>query len=117
MFAGDQYRLFVTIEGRGVSIRLKGSVKPDPNTGQVTAVFKDNPELLTRLTDSVETAISPDPFTASSAFDSKLTSAPTIDHGSTLTKNPSSSSPLRRRRPKRCRPTGAARWRRRGLPR
>jgi hypothetical protein len=41
----DQYRLFVTIEGRKVSIRLKGSVQPDPDTGQVTAVFKDNPQL------------------------------------------------------------------------
>jgi hypothetical protein len=41
----DQYRLFVTIEGREVSIRLKGSVQPDPDTGQVTAIFKDNPQL------------------------------------------------------------------------
>jgi len=43
--AGDMYRLFVTIEGRGVSIRLKGSVKPDPGTGQITATFPDNPQL------------------------------------------------------------------------
>lgn len=43
--AGDMYRLFVTIEGRGVSIRLKGSVRPDPNTGQITATFPDNPQL------------------------------------------------------------------------
>jgi hypothetical protein len=42
---GNTYRLFLTIEGRGVSIRLKGSVRPDPNTGQVTAVFTDNPQL------------------------------------------------------------------------
>ena len=42
---GDMYRLFLTIEGRGVSIRLKGSVRPDPSTGQVTAVFPDNPQL------------------------------------------------------------------------
>jgi hypothetical protein len=42
---GDKYRLFVTIDGRGVSIRLKGSVKPDPATGQLTAIFRDNPEL------------------------------------------------------------------------
>ncbi len=41
----DQYRLFVTIEGRKVSIRLKGSVQPDPDTGQLTAIFKDNPQL------------------------------------------------------------------------
>lgn len=42
---GDMYRLFVTIEGRGVSIRLKGSVRPDPNTGQITATFPNNPQL------------------------------------------------------------------------
>jgi hypothetical protein len=42
--AGDMYRLFVTLEGRGVSIRLKGSVKPDPGTGQLTTTFKSNPE-------------------------------------------------------------------------
>jgi len=43
--AGDMYRLFVTIEGRGVSIRLKGSVRPDRDTGQITASFPDNPQL------------------------------------------------------------------------
>ena len=42
---GDRYRLFVTLEGRGVSIRLKGSVRPDPSTGQLTATFQSNPEL------------------------------------------------------------------------
>ena len=43
--AGDMYRLFVTVEGRGVSIRLKGSVRPDKATGQLTATFPDNPQL------------------------------------------------------------------------
>ncbi|MDP9133901.1 MAG: hypothetical protein M3N56_03635, partial [Actinomycetota bacterium] len=42
---GNMYRLFLTIEGRGVSIRLKGSVRPNPDTGQITAVFTDNPQL------------------------------------------------------------------------
>jgi hypothetical protein len=42
--AGDMYRLFVTLEGRGVSIRLKGSVRPNPSTGQLTATFANNPE-------------------------------------------------------------------------
>ena len=42
---GDKYRLFVTIEGRKVSIRLKGSIRPDAQTGQLTAVFADNPHL------------------------------------------------------------------------
>ncbi len=41
---GDKYRLFVTLEGRGVSVRLKGSVKPNPTTGQLTTTFKNNPE-------------------------------------------------------------------------
>jgi hypothetical protein len=41
---GDMYRLFVTLEGRGVSVRLKGSVRPDPATGQLTTTFADNPE-------------------------------------------------------------------------
>jgi hypothetical protein len=43
--AGDQYRLFLTVEGRKVSVRLKGSVRPDPATGQLTASFRDNPQL------------------------------------------------------------------------
>lgn len=43
--AGDMYRLFVTVEGRGVSIRLKGSVRPNKDTGQLTATFPDNPQL------------------------------------------------------------------------
>jgi hypothetical protein len=42
---GDKYRLFVTLEGRGVSVRLKGSVKPNPSTGQLTATFAENPQL------------------------------------------------------------------------
>jgi hypothetical protein len=43
---GDMYRLFLTAEGRGVSVRLKGSVKPDPATGQLTAIFdQGNPQL------------------------------------------------------------------------
>lgn len=42
---GDKYRLFVTLEGREVSIRLKGSIKLNPSTGQVTATFPNNPQL------------------------------------------------------------------------
>ena len=43
---GDMYRLFLTAEGRGVSVRLKGSVRPDPATGQLTTVFdQGNPQL------------------------------------------------------------------------
>jgi hypothetical protein len=42
--AGDQYRLFLTAFGNGVSTRLTGSVKPDPVTGQLTAIFASNPQ-------------------------------------------------------------------------
>ncbi len=42
---GDKYRLFVTLEGREVSIRLKGSIKLDQSTGRVTATFPNNPQL------------------------------------------------------------------------
>lgn len=43
--AGNRYRLFVNADGYGISVRLKGDVRPDPVTGQVTAVFDDNPQL------------------------------------------------------------------------
>jgi hypothetical protein len=43
---GDRYRLFLTVEARGVSVRLKGSVRPDPATGQLTTFFDHgNPQL------------------------------------------------------------------------
>jgi len=42
---GNKYRLFVTIEGRRISIRLKGAIKPNATTGQLTATFADNPQL------------------------------------------------------------------------
>jgi hypothetical protein len=43
--SGNRYRLFVSADGYGASIRLKGTVTPNPETGQVTAVFENNPEL------------------------------------------------------------------------
>jgi len=42
---GNRYRLFLVADGRGVTVRLKGSVRPDPATGQLTTVFDDNPQL------------------------------------------------------------------------
>jgi hypothetical protein len=42
---GNRYRLFLVADGRGVTVRLKGSVHPDPATGQLTTVFDDNPQL------------------------------------------------------------------------
>jgi hypothetical protein len=48
---GDRYRLFLVAEGHGVTARLKGSVTPDPATGQLTATFHDNPQVaFTNLT-------------------------------------------------------------------
>jgi hypothetical protein len=42
---GDEYRVFLTIEGHGISLRLEGSVSADPTTGRLTAVFQENPPL------------------------------------------------------------------------
>ena len=42
---GDTFRLFLHAERSGVVLRVKGSVQADPNTGQLTTVFNDNPEL------------------------------------------------------------------------
>ncbi len=41
---GNQYRVFLTAEGHGVSLRLEGSAVPDPGTGQLTVTFADNPQ-------------------------------------------------------------------------
>jgi hypothetical protein len=40
----DTYRLFVEAYGSSVRVKLKGSVHPDPQTGRLTATFKNNPE-------------------------------------------------------------------------
>ncbi len=42
---GNRYRLFINADGFGISIRLKGDVRPDPVSGQITAYFNDNPQL------------------------------------------------------------------------
>jgi len=41
---GDQYRLFEFASGFGINAKLVGSVKPNAETGQVTAVFTDLPQ-------------------------------------------------------------------------
>ncbi len=45
--SGDLYRIFLDAESAryGVSVRLVGNVKADPQTGQLTTVFKENPQL------------------------------------------------------------------------
>jgi len=45
--SGDLYRIFLNAaSGRyGVDVRLIGNVQADPRTGQLTTVFKDNPQV------------------------------------------------------------------------
>jgi hypothetical protein len=45
--SGDLYRIFLDAESPryGVSVRLIGNVKANPLTGQLTTVFKENPQL------------------------------------------------------------------------
>jgi hypothetical protein len=43
--SGQMVRLFLVAEGSGVTIKLPGSVVVDPETGQLTASFKNNPQL------------------------------------------------------------------------
>jgi len=46
----DRYRLIVVAQGSGVTITLRGSVRPDDAAGQLTTTFDDNPQLpFTRL--------------------------------------------------------------------
>lgn len=39
------YHMFLTLAGDGVLIKLKGTITPDPKTGQLTTTFADNPDL------------------------------------------------------------------------
>jgi hypothetical protein len=41
---GDQYRLFEIASGFGINAKFVGSVKPNPETGQVTAYFENLPQ-------------------------------------------------------------------------
>jgi hypothetical protein len=43
--AQDPYRIFVSAQGQGVTVKLSGSIVPDPVTGRLTAVFDDNPQV------------------------------------------------------------------------
>ncbi len=42
--SGRMFRLFLVAEGSGVRIKLEGGVTADPNTGQLTATFANNPQ-------------------------------------------------------------------------
>ena len=43
--ASDPYRLFLVGHGPGFTLKLRGSVAPDAQTGQLVATFANNPEL------------------------------------------------------------------------
>ena len=42
---GNQYRLLVIAEGFGITTKFLGDLLPDPKTGQISAVFRDLPQL------------------------------------------------------------------------
>jgi hypothetical protein len=41
---GDRYRVFLTASGYGTNVKIAGSVRPDPQSGQITAAFEDLPQ-------------------------------------------------------------------------
>jgi hypothetical protein len=42
---GDQYRIFMALAGFGLNVKLVGSFKPNPETGQLTATFEGLPQV------------------------------------------------------------------------
>ena len=42
---GPPFTVYLTLEGHGVIVKIRGTVTPNPVTGQVTTVFDENPEL------------------------------------------------------------------------
>jgi hypothetical protein len=42
---GERFRLFVTAEGRGVTLKLTASLRPDPETGQLLMLLPGLPQL------------------------------------------------------------------------
>jgi hypothetical protein len=44
-FEGALIALYLVVEGQGALVKLGGTVALDPNTGQITATFEDNPQL------------------------------------------------------------------------
>jgi hypothetical protein len=43
--SGRMFRTFIVAEGSGVRVKLEGGVMADPVTGQLTATFKNNPQV------------------------------------------------------------------------
>jgi hypothetical protein len=42
---GSLTAIYLSLNGYGLHVKLAGEVKPDPATGQLTATFKDNPQV------------------------------------------------------------------------
>lgn len=42
---GERFRLFLYAEGSGVRVKIPGVVRPNPQTGRLTAIFQNNPQL------------------------------------------------------------------------
>jgi hypothetical protein len=42
---GELFGLYLEVDGSGIVVKLAGEVHVDPVTGQITALFKDNPQL------------------------------------------------------------------------
>jgi hypothetical protein len=42
---GPPFTVYLTFEGHGVLVKIRGTATPDPVTGQVTTIFDENPEL------------------------------------------------------------------------
>jgi hypothetical protein len=42
---GDQYRIFMIADGFGIHAKLFGSLRPDPRTGRLEAIFRDFPQV------------------------------------------------------------------------
>ncbi len=39
------FTVYLTLHGHGVLVKVRGTVTPDPVTGQLTTVFDENPQL------------------------------------------------------------------------
>jgi hypothetical protein len=42
---GPPFTIYLTLEGHGVRLKIRGTATPNPVTGQITTIFNENPEL------------------------------------------------------------------------
>jgi hypothetical protein len=43
--SGEMYRLFLAFQAYGIDVKLRGNVSADPQNGQLTVTFRENPQL------------------------------------------------------------------------